>query len=110
MIHHTQIRLFADDTCLYITVDNRTQAKNLIESDLRAIKAWSDQWFVTFSPPKTKSLIFSNKRDRSENPPLNMDNIVLNNVETHKHLGIVLSHNLSWTSHVDEICLKAETP
>ena len=28
-------------------------------------------------------------------------------VTTHKHLGITLSNNLTWNSHIHEICSKA---
>ena len=30
-----------------------------------------------------------------------MDNIILKIVETHKHLGIVLSSNNKWSAHID---------
>ena len=37
VIDHTNMRLFADDTCLFITVDNRITASNAINDDLRAV-------------------------------------------------------------------------
>ena len=36
-----------------------------------------------------------------------MNNVILNEVQSHKHLGVTFNHNLSWTSHIDEVCLKA---
>ena len=38
VIDHTNMRLFADDTCLFITVDNRITASNAINDNLRAIQ------------------------------------------------------------------------
>ena len=32
-----------------------------------------------------------------------MDNTVLQIVDTHKHLGVFLSSNNKWTSHIDSI-------
>ena len=107
VVNFTKIRLFADDTCLFITVDNRQQAKQCVDADLNAIHEWSLKWLVSFSVPKTKSLIVSQKRDFRLNPPLHMNNTVLDEVDYHKHLGITFSNNLSWGLHIDEICKKA---
>ena len=107
VIQFTKIRLFADDTCLFIEVDNRATASELLNTDLQSIHEWSNQWLVSFNESKTKSLIISNKRDRALNPPLVMNDVILDEVQSHKHLGITLSHNLTWTKHIDEICIKA---
>ena len=61
VIQHTDIRLYADDTCLFITVDERETSQQLIEADLAAISDWAEKWLVSFSVPKTKSLLISNK-------------------------------------------------
>ena len=41
------IRLFADDTSLYIVVDSPPTAANFLNSDLCAITKWADNWLVT---------------------------------------------------------------
>ena len=61
------MRLFADDTCLFIEVDNREETAQKIQSDVVNVNNWSNKWLVTFSPQKTKSLIISNKNDGLEN-------------------------------------------
>ena len=106
-IDHRNMRLFADDTCLFITVDNRITASNAINYDLRTIQNWSDEWLVTFSAPKTKSMVVSHKRDAHLYPPLSFDNCIVDEVSNHKHLGIVLSNDLGWANHIDEIYAKA---
>ena len=107
VIQYCQMRLFADDTCVYLSIDNRERACNLVNFDLEAIHEWSRKWLVDFSVPKTKSLIISNKADRDENPPVEMNGTVLDDVHSHKHLGVILNQTLTWTSHIDEICVKA---
>ena len=49
-----QIRLFADDTSLFVVVDNAimNSAKSLT-SDLERIKSWSEQWAVNFNANKS---------------------------------------------------------
>ena len=107
VVRHTQIRLFADDTCLFITVDNRDATTAQVNVDLDAIEKWSEEWIVTFSAPKTKSMIISNKMDKNNHPRVSMHNSVLEDVSHHKHLGLVLSNNLCWTNHIDEVYVKA---
>ena len=63
-IQNCNIRFFADDTCLFININNRTEAAERINDDLIRVKNWADKWLVNFSPTKTKSLIISNKHDR----------------------------------------------
>ena len=38
---NSSIRLFADDTCLYIIVDNPTEAANQLNSELSKIHQWA---------------------------------------------------------------------
>ena len=40
---HCQIRLFADDTYHFITVDNTEEAGRLIIEDLTLIQTWANQ-------------------------------------------------------------------
>ena len=39
--------------------------------------------------------------------PLLMDKIVINRVGHHKHLGITLTCNLNWDSHIDNVVIQA---
>ena len=45
------IRLFADDTSLYIIVDNPFVAA--LNADLEKISRWAATWLVTFNPDKS---------------------------------------------------------
>ncbi len=64
------MRIFADDTCIFITVDNRDVSLQRINEDLEAIHRWSDNCLVKFSAPKTKFMVISNKLDRHLNSPV----------------------------------------
>lgn len=107
VLRFSQIRLFADDTCVYISIDNRERARELINLDLQAIHNWSKRWLVNFSVPKTKALIVSNKLDRHNNPSVEMNNTHIDEVQSHKHLGVIIHQSLTWSSHIDEIYIKA---
>ena len=107
VVKHSCIRLFADDTCLFIEVDNRMQTAKKVEWDLSSIEKWAKNWLVTFSPQKTKSLTISNKRDAHLNPPLKFMDSYIDEVSDHKYLGLTLSNNLKFDPHIDSVCLKA---
>ena len=53
----SSIRLFADDTILYIIVDNPVEAANQLNSDLSKIHQWASKWLVKFNPAKSESVI-----------------------------------------------------
>ncbi|MCG7869675.1 MAG: endonuclease/exonuclease/phosphatase family protein [Candidatus Thiodiazotropha taylori] len=104
---NSSIRLFADDTSLYIIVDDPTDAAITLNSDLYKIHKWATDWLVSFNPSKSESLIFSRKINKPYHPPIFMNNQQVEEVSTHKHLGLYLSNNCSWHEHIDYIKTKA---
>jgi hypothetical protein len=106
VIKNCKIRLFADDTCLFIEVDNHQDTANLINQDLLHIRDWSTKWLVSFSPQKTRDMIITN-RGPSNYPDLVLNNQPIERVTNHKHLGVTISNDLSWKSHVYNISKKA---
>ena len=106
VIRHCKIRLFADDSCLYIEVDNREEAALLINEDLAAIHEWSLKWLIDFSPPKTKSMVIGYKQNTHLHPNLFFNNHIVSEVRQHKHVGVWLQSDLWWGYHINEIDLK----
>ncbi len=49
----------------------------------------------------------STKLDRHAHGDVSLNNTLINEVQNHKHLGLVLANNLSWTSQIDDIYVKA---
>ena len=99
----SSIRLFADDTSLYIIVDNPDHAAQLLNADLNKITKWAETWLVKVNPGKTESLLISRKTSGPIHPPVFMLNQEINEVDKHKHLGIVLSGDCSWHYHINYI-------
>jgi hypothetical protein len=98
--------MFADDTCLFVEIDDTEEAAMSLNSDLKSITEWANKWLVTFSPPKTNEMIITKKKGLVH-PTLYMGNQEITKVQSHKHLGLILSSNLTWTEHVDYIATKA---
>ena len=70
------------------------------------MKEWALKWLVNFNPAKIEVILVSNIF-HDYDLRLTYDDAVLNNVETHKHLGIYLSANNNWNMHIDSIIISA---
>jgi ribonuclease P/MRP protein subunit RPP40 len=106
-VQDVNIRLFADDTCVFIDVENREEAALAMNNDLARIECWASQWLVDFSVPKTKSLIISNKHDAHLNPPLRFKNENIKEVNSYNYLGLEINNDLRWGKHIQDIAIKA---
>ena len=49
-IVQSKIKIFADDTSLYLTVDNRNLTANILNEDLSSIDSRSSDWLITYPP------------------------------------------------------------
>ena len=84
---NSAIRLFADDTSLYIIVGNPQIAANMINHDLDTIGNWARTWLVDFNPAKTISMTLTRKHHPGTHPPLSMNNTAIKEELCHTHLG-----------------------
>ncbi len=57
---------------------------------------WTKKWLVKINPDKTKSTIFSVKRQKPLHLQLKYDNKIIESVSNQNHLGVTLS----WRTHV----------
>ena len=103
-IVNPQIRLFADDSYVYKTINN-TQDSLQLQKDLDALTKWENEWSMEFHPDKCKLLRITNKLKPIE-ASYYMHNHKLDKVETGKYLGVLLNKKLSWKPHADAICKK----
>ena len=106
---HSSIRRFADDTSLYIIVDDPIDTANQLNNDPQTIHLWAKTWLMTFNPANQKSMIFSRKRNKPYHPPVFMNQTEIEEVTSHKHLGVVFSNDCTWHEHLDYIKSKAWT-
>ena len=101
------MRLFADDTSLYIIVDYPLHSAKLLNTDLQNISDWAAAWLVTFNSQKTLSMIISCKRNPVFHPPLFMNGALIKNTLYHNHLGLTFSNSGTWDEHVKSISEKS---
>ena len=104
----SNIPLFADDTSLFIIVEN-TLTADCLNSDLSKILRWAATWLVSFNPTKTESLLISRKLNQAGHPPLFIQNHEITEVKSHKHLGVNISDDCTWHHHIDYVKGKASS-
>ena len=101
------IKLFADNTSLYLIEDDQNETTDSLNNDLTKIHAWAIKWLVTFNAQKTETMTISRKIDKPDHPPFYMDSNDISTVSEHKHLGLDISDNGSLEKHIDMITEKA---
>ena len=97
----SQVRLFADDTALYLTMESEDSGSTL-QSDLDILSMWETRWDMEFNLSKCQVVhVAGSKR------PVKRDYIlhgqVLESVTCAKYLGVDISCSLTWNSHIDRI-------
>ena len=101
----SRMRLFADDTLIYSTIESCNDAAKL-QSDLTALQEWAQKWQMKFNPSKCHVLRISRKQNPVESNYVLMGK-VLDSVTHHPYLGVELSRNLDWGQHVNNKVMKA---
>ena len=104
----SNIRIFADDVSLFHIVEDPLTCFDELQHDLIKISVWANHWHLCFNPDITKQaveVIFSTKTT-PPHPSLMFNNIPVKLVNEHKHLGIILDKQLSFTSHINsKLCI-----
>lgn len=104
-INEGSLRLFADDTNLFITHKNLAQAKLLAESTLIKLNQWFNANKLTVNLEKTHFSVYSN-RDSKQLKELDINGHIIKRTAVVKYLGLYLDERLSWNSHIDHISQK----
>ena len=74
---NSEVKLFADGTCLFSIVNCVNTSDSTLNSDLLKIQDWAYQWKMSFNPDRTKQaqeIIFSRKKNATTHPPLFFNN------------------------------------
>ena len=102
---HSQVRLFADDTIVYLTITNKDDCQNLQE-DLKRLEVWEKEWLMEFHPAKCHVLRISRKKNTATFP-YSLHGQVLTEVKSAKYLGVTISNDMTRNNHIDSTAGKA---
>lgn len=91
--------LFADDTTLYIQGQNLNDIANTLNNELSKVSDWINANKLTINVSKTVYMI-STSQNNNLDFRINIDNIVLNQVNDIKFLGVIIDDKLTWKQHL----------
>ena len=83
----SSIKLFADDTSLYLIVDDPNETADSL--NLTKIHDWTSKRLVTFAK-KTETITIYRKIDKPDHLPLYMNNNDISTLSEHRHLVLVI--------------------
>ena len=101
------MRLFADDSIIYRSINSDEDQRVLLE-DLKTLQNWAMKWQMIFKPEKCFVMNITNRR----NPFLftySMSDTPLTVVKSWKYLGAIIDDKLSFNEHCDATRKKAQS-
>ena len=103
----SEIHQFSDDTNIVMTSSDPVSAIETINRDLNTLSQWAEQWRVTFNASKTYFMVISLKKQKPIYGPILLNNTTLKETNEIKSLGLTITNNLSWQSHIFNLIKKA---
>ena len=100
----SNIRLFVDDTIMYLTVSKHADCQTL-QSDLSKLETWESEWLMVFNPDKCEVIRITNKK-KTTLFNYTLHGVGLKETDSAKYLGVNISRDLSWAKHINQITIK----
>jgi len=96
--------MYADDLLLFRAISTQSDYC-VLRNDVAAIENCSSSNSLNFNVSKCKHMVILRKRTpTTPASPISLNSIPLEGIELFKHLGVVVSSDLSWSNHITSIC------
>ena len=102
----SEIRLFADDCVCYREINDEKDTMKL-QRDIDRLGSWARKWGMRFQPVKCNMMQLTRKRIKKIHASYTLEGTNLENVESIKYLGVTITSDLRWNTHVSNVCTKA---
>ena len=103
----SEIRLFADDCVYYREIKDEKDTMKL-QRDIDRLGSWAKKWGMRFQPVKCNMMQLTRKRIKKIHASYTLEGTNLENVESIKYLGVTITSDLRWNTHVSNVCTKAK--
>ena len=98
--------IFADDTSITVTSDNKTDFSHTLHLTMIEIRNCFQCNHLTLNYDKTHFLQFVTKKQNEMQQQIVTPKVVITNINHTKFLGLIMDSTLSWKDHVTEIIPK----
>ena len=99
--------MFADDTTLHTSQPDLQSVNTKLQESLNQLVNWTELNRMCLHPKKTKYMLLTSRQKRqniSSSPPsLFIQKSPVEEVSSHKVLGVIIDNNLTWSSHIDSL-------
>ena len=99
-------KLFANDTSLFSVVHDINASAIELNSNLKKINDRAFQWKMVFNPDRSKpaqEIIFGRKLKTATHTLFLFNNNIVSQVNSQKHLGVILDVKLTFEEHLKNI-------
>ena len=102
----SEIRLFTDDCVCYHEIKEIEDTVKL-KKDIDRLGSWARKWGMKFQTVKCNMMQLTKKLTNKIPASYTREDTVLENVESIKYLGVTITNDLKWNTHIINICTKA---
>ena len=99
------VRFFADETAMYLAISSLSDS-NILQDDLFKLEQWEKSLEMNFNPAKCQVLDVTRLKTPIPSKYF-LHNTELESATAAKYLGVMISDDLSWGTHVKNISKKA---
>ena len=78
-----------------------------LQIDIDRLGCWARKWGMRFQPVKCNMMQLTRKRIKKIHVSYTLEGTDLENVESIKNLGVTITNDLRWNTHVNNVCTKA---
>ena len=96
---------FADDTALVTINGSADDAQHSLQDAVTSAATWLTDWHLLVNATKTVVMSFQ----RQQRLQITINGTLLQQVSSHRHLGLIIQADLRWSDHVGEKIKKGST-
>ena len=105
-INDNEIRLFFAYNCVCYREIKYIEDTLKLQKDIDRLGIWARKWGMKFQPVKCNMMQLTKKLNKIQ-ASYTLEGTVLENVDSIKYLGVTITSDLKWNSHIRSVCSKA---